>query len=108
MPKKVYTVVLEFHEDNFSPIVEQMQERALNEQLFAEPFKSICHALQRFIKLTTFYDNNRAALTRKLFFSFDPTDSFRMYSAAFLTLDFESFIIEHKKFLSSLYTQCKI
>ena len=96
------TVTLEFDKDNFTPIIKKMSKKAKDNKLFAKPFKDIFNFLNLLLKFTTVNNGNSTTFTSKLFISLNPTDSFRVYSTAFLTLDFESFIIEHKKFLSVL------
>jgi hypothetical protein len=98
MPK----INIEFDKDNFTPIIEKMHKKTLDNTLFTKPFKSIFNILNLLVEFTTVDNGNSTAFTRKLFVSLNPTESFRVYSTAFLTLDFESFIVEHNKFLSGL------
>lgn len=95
-------VTIKLVKDNLSPILDEIKSKSEVNKSLKQIFQSLFNLSDFLMKITTINIDNSSTSTSELFITLEPTDSFRSFCTAILAGDFDSFFLEHNKFLSEV------
>ena len=95
-------VTIKLVKDNLSPILDEIKIKSEVNKSLKQIFQSLFNISDFFMKIATINIDDSSTSTSEIFIILDPTDSFRSFSTAILAGDYDSFFLEHNKFLSEI------